>query len=100
MGLAGSVVGSSRPEAAVDRQKAASAEQKARIDQKDALVRTLDDVADPEFGSDRDADGRLIYRRPDQSSQAADGASKSAAGAIRPAGDAFGDRGNKLDIEA
>ena len=63
LGFAGSIVGSSQPEAAVDRGKAASAEQKARVDQNDLLAQALDGVADPELGSDRDADGRLLYRR-------------------------------------
>jgi hypothetical protein len=101
LGLASSIVGSSRPEAATDRSKAASAEQKARVDQKDLLAKTLDDVADPEFGSDRDADGRLLYRRSGQPARSGKGddASSQAPAAPRPA-DAFGDSGNALDIEA
>ena len=101
LGLAGSIVGSSQPEAATDRSKAASADQKARVDQKELLSQTLDDVADPEFGSDRDADGRLLYRRPGQPAGNAnrDAASSQEPMTPRPI-DAFGDRGNALDIEA
>jgi hypothetical protein len=101
LGLAGSIVGSSGPEAAADRNKAASAEQKARVDQKEISSKTLDDVGDPEFGSDRDADGRLLYRRSRQPAPAAneDAAASQPPATPRPA-DAFGDSGNALDVEA
>jgi len=100
MGLAGSIVGSSLPEAATDRSKAASAEQKALVDLKD-LAKSVEDLADPEFGSDRDADGRLLYRRPGQPAGDAnhETALSREAPTQRPA-DAFGDRGKALDIEA
>jgi hypothetical protein len=97
-GLASSIVGSSRPEAATNQIHAASAEQKARVDQKALLARTLDDVADPELGSDRDADGRLLYRRSGSPAGTAD-EEVDGEGAPRPA-DAFGDRGKSLDLEA
>jgi len=100
LGLAGSIIGSSRPEAAIDESKAASADQKARADQ-ELLSNALDDVADPEFGSDRDADGRLLYRRSGHAANSAkgDAASSQAPVTPRPA-DAFGDSGKTLDIEA
>lgn len=99
-GLAGSIVGSSRPEAASNQFHTAAAEQKAKVDQKLLLSRTLDDVADPEFGSDRDADGRLLYRRSGLPAGAMEGeAAGDASETSRPA-DAFGDRGKSLDIEA
>jgi len=101
LGLAGSIVGSSGPEAAADQSKAASADQKARVDQKDLVSKTLDDVADPEFGSDRDADGRLLYRRPGQPAGNANGDDASSQETMTPRPvDAFGDRGKSLDIEA
>jgi hypothetical protein len=101
LALAGSIVGSSGPEAVADRSKAASADQKARVDQKDLLSQTLDDVADPEFGSDRDADGRLLYRRPGQPAANVNGDPSSSQEAIAPRPvDAFGDRGKALDLEA
>ena len=65
LGLAGSIVASSRPEAAIDQTKAAAADQNALADQ-NLLSEAVDDVADPEMGSDRDADGRLLYRHPGQ----------------------------------
>jgi len=97
MGLAGSIVGSSLPEAATDRSKAASAEQKALVDLKD-VAKSVEDLADPEFGSDRDADGRLLYRRPGQ--PAGDANHESALTPTQRPADAFGDRGKALDIEA
>jgi len=97
LGIAGSIVGSSRPESVIDRAKAASAEQKAVVDLRDSLV--LEDVADPEFGSDRDADGRLLYRRPDLSGQAAAEEAGSGGPDHRPA-DPSGDSGRRLDLEA
>ena len=101
IGIASSVVGSSRPEAATNHTHAASAEQKARADQKQVLARTLDGVADPQFGSDRDADGRLLYRRsgPATDEQGAQSAPDHDASTPRPV-DAFGDSGKSLDLEA
>jgi hypothetical protein len=99
-GLASSIVGSSRPEAATNQMHAASAEQKARVDQKSLISSTQEDIADTEFGSDRDADGRLLYRRaasrPDADAEATgEGEDRTP----RPA-DASGDRGKSLDLEA
>lgn len=101
LGLASSVVGSSRPENAANQIHAASAEQKARADQKQVVAQTLDGVADPEFGSDRDADGRLLYRRSGPPSDEKDGASTAdqETSLPRPV-DAFGDRGKSLDLDA
>jgi len=99
LGLAGSIVGSSIPDAAANQSKAASAEQRARVDQNDIQSKSIDDVADPEFGSDRDADGRLLYRRPGQAADQGDADSTGDETPARPA-DAFGDRGKSLDIEA
>lgn len=101
--LAGSIVGSSRPEAATDRQKAASADQKGLIDRRTAFAQSVDDVADPEFGSDRDADGRTLYHRPgDEEPVSAEETEpqRSVAAASHHAVDAFGDCGKQLDIEA
>jgi hypothetical protein len=101
LGIAGSIVGSSQPEAAVDRGKAASAEQKVRVDQNDLLAQALDGITDPELGSDRDADGRLLYRR--SAPPAANGIdgelSNPQVTPPRPA-DALGESGKSLDIEA
>jgi hypothetical protein len=101
MGIAGSIVGSSLPEGASDRSKASAAEQRALDGHKDVLSKSLGDVADPEFGSDRDADGRLLYRRSGQPAGSADDetAASLEASTPRPA-DAFGVRGKALDIEA
>jgi hypothetical protein len=100
LGLAGSIVGSSHPEAVRNQEKAASAQQKARVDQKNLLAQALDDVADPEFGTDRDADGRLLYRRsvPAGESATSEPMPNSDAVSARPA-DALGESGKSLDIE-
>jgi hypothetical protein len=105
LGFAGSIVGSSQPEAAVDQSKAASAEQKARTDQKDLAAQALDGILDPEFGTDRDADGRLLYRRSPQPAPNGNGngdegeSSNPQETAPRPA-DALGESGKSLDIDA
>jgi hypothetical protein len=100
-GLASSIVGSSRPEAATNHLHGAAAEQKARADQKSLVASTLDDVADPEFAGDRDADGRMLYRRSRAPADAAEGevADGGEGSESRPS-DAFGDRGKSLDLEA
>ena len=94
-------MGSSRPETAANHLHAASAEQRARVSQKEQLAQTLDDVADPEFGGDRDADGRLLYRR---TAPPKDGLDPNASDSNEPLtprpADAFGDRGKSLDLEA
>jgi hypothetical protein len=99
LGLAGSIVASSRPEAAIDQTKAAAADQNALADQ-DLLSEAVDDVADPQMGSDRDADGRLLYRRPGQPPAQANSDSSPGQEATPRPTDAFGDRGNALDLEA
>jgi hypothetical protein len=99
--LASSVVGSSRPDAVSDRNRVA-AEQNAEVDRQSTLSETLDDVADAEFGTDRDADGRQAYRRsgnsPEPTTSELQG--PSVAGSPQHASDAFGERGNSLDLEA
>jgi hypothetical protein len=101
LGLASSIVGSSRPESAANPLHAASAEQRALVNQKELLAQTLDDVADPEFGSDRDADGRLLYRRsaPPKDAHDPNASDNDEPITPRPA-DAFGDRGKSLDLDA
>ncbi len=100
-GMASSIVGSSRPEAATNQIHAAAAEQKSRVDQKALAARTHEDVADPEFGSDRDADGRMLYRRSGLPAGIADANdSVDSDGNTSRSADAFGDRGKSLDLEA
>jgi hypothetical protein len=114
--LAGSIVGSSRPEAVADQNRASSAIQRTQNDIDAALGESLDDVADAEFSTERDADGRQLYQRrtPPEESAAeapADGTGTDATvtdatvtrGPLATpihAADAFGDRGNALDIDA
>ncbi|HET6328962.1 MAG TPA: hypothetical protein VFG04_30035 [Planctomycetaceae bacterium] len=106
MNLAGSIVGSSHPEAVADQGDAASADHRAQIDRDATLAQPPEDVADAEFSSDRDADGRQMYlRRPleplDSTETAADGSDVVPIPRGRShAADASGDRGNALDIDA
>jgi hypothetical protein len=107
LNLASSIVGSSRPEAVSDQGKALSADHKAQIDRDAAIKESPDDVADAQFGTDRDADGRQLYRRrqPDTAEPTEDAIlDESVGSALSPtrshATDAFGDRGNALDIDA
>lgn len=103
LNLAGSVAGTIRADSAVDQNKAASAEQKANLDRRDALTQTLGDIADPDFGSDRDADGRLPYHRSAAADVPSEPDEHSTGAATRrraPTADPFGDRGNSLDVEA
>jgi hypothetical protein len=104
--LAGSIVGSSRPEAVSDQADAASADHKAQIDRDVALEQSPEDVADPQFSSDRDADGRQMYERRAPGPPVSVETVADATG-VEPiptahshAADAFGDRGNALDIDA
>jgi hypothetical protein len=105
LNIIGSVVGSSRPEAVADHSKAATAQQKAQADFDAALGESLDDVTDAQFSKDRDADGRQMYERR-STSQVSDlvpleGQADSSTPVARShAMDAFGDRGNVLDIDA
>jgi hypothetical protein len=98
--LAGSVAGSPRTEAS-DRFQAAAADQKSQVDRQ-RFSQSLSDVGNAEFGSERDADGRQIYRRAERSNrngaQAAD--STESASSLPSAADAFGERGTTLDLEA
>lgn len=103
--LAGSVVGSSHPEAVADHRDAASADHRAQIDRDATLAQPPEDVADAEFSSDRDADGRQMYRRrpldPHDPAQTAGGSDVAPVPSGRVhATDASGDRGNALDIDA
>jgi hypothetical protein len=98
--LAGSVAGSPRTEAS-DHHRAAAADQKSAVD-RERFSQSLSDVGNAEFGSERDADGRQIYRRADRPKTGDGGPADSAESAsILPStADAFGERGNTLDLEA
>jgi hypothetical protein len=101
LNLAGSVAGSVRADSSADRNAAASAEQKTQVDRQGDLTQTLSDVADPEFGGDRDADGRMPYHRGSAQKAADDEAAPPGREpARRPAPDASGELGRVLDVEA
>jgi hypothetical protein len=106
LNVVGSIVGSSRPDAATDHSKASAAQQKMQSDFDAALGGSLEDVADAQFSADRDADGRQMYERrapgpQDATETATDDAAESPTPITKShATDAFGDRGNALDIDA
>ena len=96
LNLAGSFAGARRGEVNTDRDKASSAEQKFKLDQQ---AMSLDDVAETELSSERDADGRLPYTQmtPPEAPSEEDQEQQSQP---LPAPDAFGERGASLDLEA
>jgi hypothetical protein len=98
--LAGSVAGSPRTEAS-DRYRAAAADQKSQVD-RERFSQSLSDVGNAEFGSERDADGRQIYRRAERrkTGDAEAAVSAESPGPLPSTADAFGERGNTLDLEA
>jgi hypothetical protein len=106
LNLAGSIVGSSRPEAVSDHNNAAHADQKSQIDRDITIKAGADGIEDTQFTSDRDADGRQLYHGQVAVEGAADQPADGQAPGTDPplrhvhAVDAFGDRGNALDIDA
>jgi len=101
LNLASSVVASSRPEAVGEQAQTQAVHQQAQL----ALTEAPGDVENAQFSPDRDADGRQLYRRPLAPGQHAtdgepDDASSSAPVIAPHAADAFGDRGNALDLDA
>lgn len=104
LNLVGSFAGAQRNDAEADHAKAESAERKFQLDQRALSAHSLDDVAEAELSSDRDADGRQLYSEPepqDETDQAA-ALQEDAANLVRSAGrpDALGERGRLLDLEA
>jgi|HubBroStandDraft_4_1064222.scaffolds.fasta_scaffold15100_3 hypothetical protein len=101
LNVASSVVASSRPEAVGEKAQTQAAHQQAQA----ALPEASDDIEDAQFSPDRDADGRQLYRRPAPlaqdaiTSEADEAVASGPAPANHPA-DAFGDRGNALDLDA
>jgi hypothetical protein len=106
LNLAGSIVGSSRPEAVSDQNNASHADQKSQIDRDITIKEGADGIEDPQFSTDRDADGRQLYHGQaaveGSANQSDDGQTDGNGTPLRHvhAVDAFGDRGNALDIDA
>ena len=98
LNLAGSLAGTQRSEADADRVKADSADRKFQIDQQSLSARGMDDVAETDLSTDRDADGRLPYGQmsnPEDAVQS-DGEHSSE----HRNRDASGERGIALDLQA
>jgi hypothetical protein len=101
LNLASSVIASARPEAVGEQAQTQAAHQQAQIAPSDAS----DDVEDAQSSSDRDADGRQLYRRPaPPAPETIAGKANNAVPLVpvtpgHPA-DAYGDRGNALDLDA
>jgi hypothetical protein len=103
--MVGSIVGSARPEAVSDHAKAVATTEKTKTEFDAVLGESLDDVADTQFSKDRDADGRQLYSRraPDAPAPETTNVVDEEPPLPIPRGhaaDAFGDRGNALDIDA
>ena len=102
MNAAASFAGAQRSESDTDRNKEVAAERKFQVDRAAALANSVGDVADPDLSTDRDADGRLPWSAPANPDDASPEEREERAG-NRRAGrcrDAFGERGNTLDVEA
>jgi hypothetical protein len=98
MNLAGSAAGTQRSGADTDSVKQNAANQKAHADRNAQSARTLDDVAEADLSSDRDADGRQpfgLLSRPEPDEEGEEHSPKT----LR-APDAAGERGNTLDLQA
>ncbi len=101
LNLASSVVASSRPEAVGEQAQTQAVHQQAQTE----LTEAPGEVEDAQFSPDRDADGRQLYRRQpaaEHSEIPRELAEATPAETVAPshAADAFGDRGNALDIDA
>ena len=101
LNVASSVVASSRPEAVGEQAQTQAAHQQAQA----APLEAPGDVENAQFSPDRDADGRQLYRRPAPASPMAIAGEADEAVPTGPvtashAADAFGDRGNALDLDA
>lgn len=103
--LASSVAGAQRNSAAEGEMKQTAADRKAQIDRNEAATHVHEDVGETETTPDRDVDGRMPYgydeeefaETPDEPS--GDSETSQHAADCR-CGDAFGERGASLDLEA
>jgi hypothetical protein len=100
--LAASASGAQRPEAIADRAAEAAAQQRVAADRKELSTRSLNDVDQTEGSADRDADGRRYDAPEDVPPAEPESLSEPAAPPDPPvrARDAFGERGNRLDLDA
>jgi hypothetical protein len=102
MNLAGSIAGAARADGGAGHAKAPSAP--TAIGHDATIKESPDDVADAQFSADRDADGRQLYQRrapqPQVPSEPSAEDVSSATEHNSHAADAFGDRGNALDLDA
>ena len=102
MNAAASFAGAQRSESDTDRNKEVAAERKFQVDRAAALANSVGDVADPDLSTDRDADGRLPYGAPDTPDDNRTDEREGHTAFLRAGRcqDAFGERGNTLDVEA
>lgn len=98
LNIAGSFAGAQKTEAAEDRNKAESADRRGEADQLALTAQTLDDVGEADLTPERDPDGRLPYSASTSDSQLDE--DEPTKGEPVGAPDAFGERGNVLDLEA
>ena len=96
--FASSIAGSQSRSADESRTKTEAAQANLPIGAKAFAERTLGDVAEAGQSADRDADGREDLEAPPLRPGAGNGPAKPADPPAR-ADDAFGERGNRLDLD-
>lgn len=99
LNLAGSIAGTQRNGAAADREKEVAADRNNQINQQAQAAHNHEDIAETDLNADRDADGRLLYAEAPGSGEAGETSEDAPKDPLRPT-DAFGERGNTLDLEA
>ena len=98
LNLAGSAAGAQRSGADTDSVKKNGADQKAAVDRDVQAAHALNDVAEADLSSDRDADGRQPFGLLSRPGPDEEREEKDAKTLQTP--DATGERGNALDLEA
>lgn len=101
LNAAASFAGAQRTDADTDRNREVAADRKFQVDRAADLDRSLGDVSDPDLSTDRDPDGRLPYGEPREDTAEAvgdDGSRRNPR--VSRSFDAYGERGNMLDIDA
>jgi len=99
LNIAGSFAGAQRTEAETNRSKAEAATQRGQVDPKSMSTEAVDDVAEADLSEERDPDGRMSYGGSWTSDDSPD-TSRDQTKQPDAVPDAFGERGNSLDLEA
>lgn len=98
--LNSSFAGAQRSDAAVDQQKADSAQRNSEITQKEITDHQLNDVGDADKSGDRDADGRMPLGYEEDAEQGSSQNSEASEEHSKRPPDADGTLGTHLDLDA